>query len=64
MDRSYVGPIIRLALLAPYLVEAIVEGREPNGLSLERLVRRIPMGSAEQQKQLSLPETTQDSTSV
>ena len=43
MDRSYVGRIMRLALLALDIVEAIVEGREPSGLSLERLVRGMPV---------------------
>ena len=35
VDRSYVGRVMRLALLAPDIVEAIVLGREPSGLSLE-----------------------------
>ncbi len=39
---------MRLALLAPDIVEAIVEGREPSGLSLERLVTAMPMLWAEQ----------------
>ena len=29
VDRSYVARILRLALLAPDIVEAIVAGREP-----------------------------------
>ncbi len=43
LDRSYVSRIMRLTLLAPDIVEAIVEGRESSGLSLERLVRRMPV---------------------
>ena len=43
LDRSYVGRMMRLTLLAPDIVEAIVNGREPSGLSLERLVRRMPV---------------------
>ena len=42
VDRSYVGRILRLTLLAPDMVEAIVSGNEPSGLSLERLVRAMP----------------------
>ena len=37
VDRSYAGRIMRLALLAPDVVELIVRGKEPSGLSLERL---------------------------
>ena len=43
VDRSYVGRVIRLTLLAPDIVEAIVRGDEPSGLSLERLVKKMPM---------------------
>jgi len=48
LDRSYVGRILRLAALAPTVVEAIVEGREPGGMSLERLVKGTPLVWAEQ----------------
>ena len=48
MDRSYVSRIMRLTLLAPDIVEAIVEGREPSGLSLERLVKKMPVVWREQ----------------
>ena len=50
IDRSYVGRIMRLTLLAPVIVEAIAEGREPSGLSLERLVKRMPMLWEEQRR--------------
>ena len=48
LDRSYVGRIMRLTLLAPDIVEAIVDGREPSGVSLERLVKAMPVMWAEQ----------------
>ena len=50
LDRSYVSRIIRLTLLAPDIVEAIVSGREPSGLSLERLVMSMPIFWAEQHR--------------
>lgn len=50
LDRSYVGRILRLTLLAPDIVEAIVQGREPSGLSLKRLTRRLPVAWAEQRR--------------
>ena len=51
LDRSYVRRILALASLAPDIVEAIVEGREPSGLSLARLVKEMPMGWEEQRAQ-------------
>ena len=35
---------LRLASLAPDIVEAIVRGDEPDGLTLERLMRPWPVG--------------------
>ncbi len=49
-DRSYVGRIMRLALLAPDIVEAIVRGEEPSGLSLEKLLKGIPIVWAKQRE--------------
>ena len=37
-----VQPLACVARLAPDIVEAIVDGREPSGLSLERLVKKMP----------------------
>ena len=34
-DRTYVGRMLRLTSLAPDIVEAILRGDEPEGLSLE-----------------------------
>jgi hypothetical protein len=39
----YVGRLIRLAFLAPQIVESIVEGRQPTTLSAEALTRRIAL---------------------
>ena len=54
LNRSYVGRIMRLTLLAPDIVEAIVEGREPNGLSLERLVKGMPVVWEEQRERFGV----------
>jgi site-specific DNA recombinase len=37
----YVGRLIRLAFLAPDIVEAIVEGRQPGNLTAEGVTRHI-----------------------
>ncbi len=50
VDRSYVGRILRLSLLAPDIVEAITSGNEPSGLSLERLVKGMPVMWEEQRR--------------
>ena len=54
VDRSYVGRIMRLALLAPDIVDAIVRGDEPSGLSLEGLVKGMPMVWEEQRERCRL----------
>ena len=50
VDRFYVGRIMRLTLLAPDIVEAIVRGEEPSGLSLERLLKGMPVVWEEQRE--------------
>jgi len=39
INRSYMSRLIRLTLLAPDIITAIVEGREPSGLSIDVLMR-------------------------
>ncbi len=41
-DRSYVCKTLRLNTLAPTLVEAVLNGTEPPGASLERLLSPFP----------------------
>jgi hypothetical protein len=48
IGKSYVSRILRLALLAPDIVEAILAGRTDQALMLERLERPLP-GSWEAQ---------------
>ena len=51
VDNSYVARVLRLTLLAPGMIEAILAGTEPDGLSLEKLYR-APMGWEEQRRVL------------
>ena len=53
ISKSYVSRILRLALLAPDLVEAILGGWADQRVMLERLERPLPMGW-EEQRQLFL----------
>ncbi len=48
----YVGRILRLAFLAPDIVEAILDGSQPAELELERLMKGIPIGWNEQRRAL------------
>ena len=48
---------MRLALLAPDIVEAIVRGEEPSGVSLERLVKGMPVLWEEQREELGFENT-------
>ena len=43
MNNSYVVRILKLTTLAPDIIEAILNGEEPSGLSLARLIRTFPM---------------------
>ena len=48
VTRSFVNRLLRLTLLAPDIVEAILEGRQPKGMQLEELTRAMPSGWEEQ----------------
>jgi hypothetical protein len=48
ISKSYVSRILRLALLAPDIVEAILAGRADESLMLERLERPLPASWGEQ----------------
>lgn len=54
ISKSYVSRILRLALLAPDIVEAILAGSTDQAMVLERLERPLPAGWEEQHKQLVL----------
>ena len=49
-DRTYVGRMLRLTSLAPDIVEAILRGDEPDGLSLEKLRKNLPVRWDEQRR--------------
>ena len=55
IDRSYLGKTLRLTLLAPDIVEAILDGRQPYALALPALLEGLPSLWVEQRS--SMPET-------
>jgi hypothetical protein len=48
ISKSYVSRILRLALLAPDIIEVILAGRADPGMMLEQLERPLPASWAEQ----------------
>ena len=52
VDPSYVARILRLTLLAPDIIESILDGTEPDGMSLGKLYQ-LPMAWAEQRRVLT-----------
>jgi hypothetical protein len=43
INESYVGRVLRLTLLAPKIVNAILNGQQSLGLQLDKLMRRFPL---------------------
>ena len=52
LDRGYLGSILQLTLLAPDIVEAILDGRQPPELGLPRLLEPFPAEWSEQRERL------------
>jgi site-specific DNA recombinase len=50
LDESYVRRILGLAFLAPDIVEIILNGRQPENLTLEKLRTKLPMSWVEQRR--------------
>lgn len=48
VDRSYMSRLLKFTLLAPDIVEAILDGREPSSFAINRLIGAVPMGWEEQ----------------
>lgn len=49
INASYVSRVLRLTLLAPEIVEAILAGRQQEGMTLAGLMGVFPVGWVEQQ---------------
>jgi DNA invertase Pin-like site-specific DNA recombinase len=53
--ERYVGRVFACAFLAPDIVEAILDGRQPRDLTFEKLTRNIPLSWVEQRCQFGFP---------
>ena len=52
INPSYVSRIMRLTLLAPEIVEAILDGRKPPALTTARLMKPFPADWEQQRRRL------------
>jgi hypothetical protein len=54
VERGYVGSLLRLTLLAPPMVEAILAGRQPEGVTLPGLLEGVPVRWGERLRTISM----------
>ena len=54
INPSYVSRLLRTTLLAPDIVEAILDGRQPEGITLPALMEGVAMVWGEQRAALTL----------
>ena len=53
-DYAYVARVLRLNLLAPEIVHAVLNGRLPNGIGVETLRQTLSVLWSDQKKQLGM----------
>lgn len=56
VDRSYMSRLLKFTLLAPDIVEAVIDGREPSGFAISKLIKAIPDNWEEQRKRYGFAE--------
>ena len=54
VNRGYMSRVLRMTLLAPDIVEAILDGRQPGGMRLEDLLMGFPLEWEGQKRELEL----------
>jgi len=54
LDVSFAARLLRLTLLAPDIIEAVLIGNEPSGLSLTKLTKQLPVMWADQRTELGM----------
>jgi hypothetical protein len=62
IERGYLGTLLRLTLLAPAIVDAILSGHQPEALSLPRLLAPFSSIWAEHHPALCTPSCTSKGT--
>lgn len=56
VDNSYLAKVLNLTLLAPDIVTAIIDGRQPDILTWDELRKPFPMLWSEQRAKWGMPE--------
>ena len=56
VNDSYLSRILRLTLLAPDIIEAILTGRQPRTLQLDELLKPLPGAWNRQRSTLRIPQ--------
>jgi hypothetical protein len=56
IERGYLGSLLRLTLLAPDIVEAVLDGRQPERMGLPTLMDPFPLEWIRQRAALNGPE--------
>jgi site-specific DNA recombinase len=52
LNERYVRRVLECAFLAPDIVEAILDGRQPSDLTFGKLTRRLPLSWIDQRRHL------------
>jgi hypothetical protein len=55
VERGYLGCLMRLTLLAPPIIEAILNGRQPEGITLPALMEGVPAAWDAQRHRFGAP---------
>jgi site-specific DNA recombinase len=55
LTERYVRKVFACAFLAPDIVEAILQGRQPHDLNFEKLCKHIPLSWTEQRREFGFP---------
>jgi len=55
LTERYVRKVFACAFLAPDIVEAILEGRQPRDLTFAKLTKKVPLSWVEQREQFGFP---------
>ncbi len=55
LDERYVGRVLQCALLAPDIVEAILDGHQPADLGIQKLLKNLPLDWSAQRRLLGFP---------
>jgi hypothetical protein len=55
VTERYVGKVFACALLAPDIIESILEGRQPHDLNFAKLCEHVPSSWVEQRERFGFP---------